>query len=339
MNPIQPIQPLAVPRSINVVEPVSPALEHVKRMLFQPFDLGKWFVIGFCAWLACLGEGGAGSGGGNFNLGNHSGRSGTDFRQALDEAKNYLLNNLEWIIPLAALVVLFFVALGLLFLWLNCRGKFMFLHCVALNRAEVTEPWTKFAAEANSLFWFRLGLGFIGMVLTLPLLGIIIVLVLRMAYRGEVDVGGILTAVGFGFAFFLMVFVLVIIKKLTVDFVVPVMFLRRSGCLAAWREFYRLLCAHIGTFVLYLLFSLVLAIAIGLVVGLVFLLTCCVCCLALVPYIGTVLLLPVLVFQRAYSLYFFAQFGPACDVFPPPPPAMPASAAGLPPLPVAPPAM
>ena len=31
----------ASPREISVVEPISPALEHVKRMLFQPFDLGK----------------------------------------------------------------------------------------------------------------------------------------------------------------------------------------------------------------------------------------------------------------------------------------------------------
>jgi hypothetical protein len=29
-------------------------------------------------------------------------------------------------------------------------------------------------------------------------------------------------------------------------------------------------------------------------------------------------LLPVLVFKRAYSLLFFAQFGPEYDVFPPP---------------------
>jgi hypothetical protein len=33
-------------------------LERVKRVLFQPFDLGKWFIIGFCAWLAFLGDGG-----------------------------------------------------------------------------------------------------------------------------------------------------------------------------------------------------------------------------------------------------------------------------------------
>ena len=54
MSPIQPIT--TRPREINVVEPISPALRRVKHVLFQPFDLGKWFIIGFCAWLAFLGD-------------------------------------------------------------------------------------------------------------------------------------------------------------------------------------------------------------------------------------------------------------------------------------------
>ena len=101
MDPTQPIQPLTTHREINVVEPVSPAFERVKLMLFRPFDLGKWFVIGFCAWLAFLGEAGSGFGG-QSNFGNHTGRNGTDFRHDLDQARDYLLNNLDWIIPLAA---------------------------------------------------------------------------------------------------------------------------------------------------------------------------------------------------------------------------------------------
>ena len=53
------------PTEISVTAPVGQALDRVKRMLFQPFDLGKWFVIGFCAWLAGLGESGGGGGGGS----------------------------------------------------------------------------------------------------------------------------------------------------------------------------------------------------------------------------------------------------------------------------------
>jgi hypothetical protein len=229
------------------------------------------------------------------------------------------LNNLDWIIPLAAFLIVVILGLWLFFLWLNSRGKFMFLHCVALDRAEVTEPWNKFATEANSLFWFRFVLGLMGMVLTLSLLGIIAVMILKMIYRGEPDVAGILMAVGLGLALFLVAMVFAIIKKFTVDFVVPIMLLRRSRCLAAWREFSRLLSAHFWQFVLYLLFQIVLSLAIGVLIVMVVLITCCCAgCVMALPYLGTVLLLPVLIFKRAYPLYYLAQYGPEYDVFPPP---------------------
>jgi len=82
---------------------------------------------------------------------------------------------------------------------------------------------------------------------------------------------------------------------------------------------------------LYILFSIVLAIVVGMLVLLFMLVTCCFCCLLLVPYLGAVILLPVLIFKRAYPLYYFAQYGPQYDVFPPPaaPPV-----AGTSPLPV-----
>ena len=42
------------PSKVSVIDPISQAIDWVKIMLFKPFDLGKWFVIGFCAWLAYL---------------------------------------------------------------------------------------------------------------------------------------------------------------------------------------------------------------------------------------------------------------------------------------------
>jgi len=310
------------PVEINVVEPISPALERVKLVLFRPFDLGKWFIIGFCAWRACLGESGGGWSGFHGPAG---GNHGGDFRHEFEHAKNYILNNLGWIVPLMAAVVVIGLGLWLLFLWLNSRGKFMFLHCVALGQAEVSKPWSQFAQEGNSLFLFRLGLGLIGWVLTLPLVVVIAVMIFRMVQRGEPDVGGILGAVGLGLTLIVVAMVFAVIHKLTTDFVVPIMFLRRSRCLTAWNELWRLLSSHAGQFILYLLFSLVLAMAIGMLVMVVVIATCCFCCMMLLPYVGTVVLLPVLVFKRSYSLYFLAQFGREYDVFPPPLPTPPVS--------------
>ena len=38
--------------------------------------------------------------------------------------------------------------------------------------------------------------------------------------------------------------------------------------------------------------------------------TCVTCCIAALPYIGAVILLPVYVFRRSYSIGFLSQFGP-----------------------------
>src|ERR1017187_3296404 len=146
------IQPLSIrPREINVTEPITPAYERVKLMLFSPFDLGKWFTLGFCAWLAGLGESGGGFSGGSHNYSNQKGEPMEQFRHFYHEARDYVLANLYWIVPVAVIMAAVSLMLWLLIVWLNSRGKFMFLHCVVSNTAEVTEPWEKYGREANSL--------------------------------------------------------------------------------------------------------------------------------------------------------------------------------------------
>ena len=208
----------------------------------------------------------------------------------------------------------------------------MFLHCVALDKAEVAEPWNKFEREANSLFWFRLVMGLIGTVLMLPMLAGIALMIVRMVLRGEPDAGSIMIAAGLGLIFIAAAIVFALIHKFTTDFVVPIQFLRGGKCLAAWREFWRLLADNAGLFTLYILFQIVLGMAIGIIVLGAIIITCCIAgCLMIIPYIGTVVLLPVLVFKRSYPLYFLRQFGPGFDVFPPASPAPPLT--GLPPPP------
>jgi len=314
MNPIQPLT--SQPADISVTVPISQALETVKRVLFRPFDLGRWFVIGFGAWLAHLGE--RGFGGGNFGGGPHFGHSSGSLQRELGRARDYVMGNLAWIIPVVMAVVALALILWVVFTWLSSRGKFMFLHCVALNKAEVQAPWEKFAGSGTSLWWFRLGLGLAGMLVTLPLMALVLVPVFKMVMRESPSVAGIVLAAGALLAFIVAVIAFAVIGKLTTDFVVPVMFLRQGKCLQAWRELRELLQARFGSFVLYLLMQIVLGIGIGLLVLIVVLVTCCIAgCFLAIPYIGTVLLLPVLVFRRAYSVHFLAQFGREYDVFPP----------------------
>lgn len=302
---------------ISVTAPVGQAIDRVKRILFQPFDIGKWFIIGFCAWLASLGESGPNFRG-NFRS-DWGGQSGGphSFREFMDQTMDFVMQNLHWIIPTAVVVVILSLAWGILATWLSSRGKFMFLYCVALDRAEVKRPWREFVSEGNSLFWFRFVLGLIAMALCMPLLAGILFIVGPMVYHDNPEQVGIVLAVVLGLVLFVLAICFWLIGKFTRDFVAPIMFLRRTKCTIAWREFLGLCGANVGHFVLYVLFQIVLAIAIGLLVLVVIVLTCCMAgCLMVLPYLGTVVLLPVLVFDRSYSLYYLAQFGSAYTVFP-----------------------
>lgn len=322
--PIQPL-PTGRPRDISVTECIDPAYERVKQMLFKPFDLAKWITIGFCAWLAGLGETGGGGGGFNglngFNEDSHgNSHPASDFRHFYYQVRDYIVENIHWILPLAVFLIVLCLTIWLVILWLSSRGKFMFLHCVARNVAEVEVPWKKFAGAANSLFRFRVTMGLIGVGLLLPLLVGIAALIVRMLLRGEADVAGLATVLALGLGFFLLVVVFALVHKFMVDFVVPIMFLRGGTCLAAWREFIGLFTEHFWRFILYVLFQIVINIAIGVIVLMAILITCCVAgCLMALPFIGTVLLLPVLVFQRSYPLYYLAQHGAQYDVFAEPP--------------------
>src|SRR5712671_7813141 len=119
-----PIQPARV----SVTQPVSQAFDRVKLILFRPFNLEKWFVIGFCAWLAHFGEAGYG-GRINFNAGSR--RGGANIQESFETARTYVMDNLSWIVPLAIALVVVAVALGVVMVWISSRGKFMFLNCVA----------------------------------------------------------------------------------------------------------------------------------------------------------------------------------------------------------------
>jgi hypothetical protein len=214
--------------------------------------------------------------------------------------------------------VMFIIVLWFVFTWLSSRGRFMLLHCVAHNKAEVTNPWTKFRQHANSLFLFRIVLGLIGFItIGPPLLLAIGVIIMMIAGNGAIIIG-VLGAVVIGLIILVGAIIFALIRKFTMDFVVPIMFLRTTSCTAGWREFLTILSVNKARFVLYILFQIVLAIVIGVIVWMGFCIGCCLCCvsfLLLIPYIGTVILLPVLVFKRAYSLLYLKQFGPEFDVF------------------------
>ena len=296
--------------SFSVTEPIVTAVQHTRRILFQPFKLPKWLRLGFCAFLAGIGQaGGTGAGTGRDGTGSDPEFGTFD----LDGVRAWVLENLPLIITVTSLVLVLLLLMGILFTWLGSRGRFMLLDGVIRNHGAIAEPWREYRREGNSLFRFRFYLG----LLSLGLIAMILTLGLLVAWpdlESNQLSGSGLMAIVIGLLLLLVLLVgLSVITLVLHDFVVPIMYLRRIPVQAAWREF-RISFWHgnQGAVVLYFLMRFVLNIAVGILSVVAILLSCLI---ALVPYIGSVLLLPLTVFQVSYPLAFIQQFGPQWQVF------------------------
>jgi len=299
-------------QQISVIEPIGAAIETTKIILFSPFDLAKWFTIGFCAWLATLCQGG----GFNFNFNSPCGNTG-NCNISPDEIQAFILNNLTLVIGIASGIFIVSIVVGTVLLWLSSRGSFMFLSCVAQNKAQVKLPWHRYRQEGNSLFLFRLVVAVIALLIFVILAGMAAGLIFTFRKNG-VDttvliIGGLaaLAVIALPIVLLFSAFI-----KSIYDFVVPIMYLHRTTCMQAWGRFWGLLKNNLGKFLLYFLFQIVIGMAIAAITVAAMVATCCcAACIMVIPYLGTVLMLPLIVFARSYSLCYLRQYGSDYDVF------------------------
>jgi hypothetical protein len=285
---------------IEIFKPFGEAFELMKKILFQPFELKKWLVIGFAAWLTSLGAGGGGIG--NFNY--------PDNRREGAEKFNEMIGQIPPPVLITGICVLICVVLLLivLFAWLRARGRFIFVDCIVRNRAAIVEPWKEFRVEGNSFFLFSL-------LVVLILIAVIVIAGLALIGpfipRGDQAQPGVAFWIGlslFAFVAVCLAFVWALITQL----MVPIMYRQRCCARLAFAQVVDLVSSHPGPILLYVLFILLLAVATVMISCAV---TCATCCVAAIPYVGTVILLPIPVTLGAFSLLFLRQFGPDYDVW------------------------
>lgn len=296
--------------SVEFIEysaPLGRAWARMKGMLLRPFNLEIWFVLGFTAWLARLWDN-AGLGGSNWTRGQG--------RIDRDNFGDWNAGDFDWfgLSGLEAGFIVMLLLFGLVFAvalaWLSSRGEFMFLDNVVHRRAKVTQPWREFGALADSLFLWRIGVQILGGILAIAMVLPVLLTIIPIAEGGAWRGIGILAAVLLGFVGLLVGIAAALINFWTDQFVVPIMYKRRLGILDGWRCFLPLLRERPLPMVLFALFYLVLAIGVGVAIMAVGLVTCCVGWLLLaIPYLGTVVMLPVYVTGRALGPEFLGQFG------------------------------
>ncbi len=294
---------------IAYLEPLNRAWERMKHILWQPFDLPKWLVLGFSAWLAGLADG-AGGGGWKWVVDDDNVASrarSSSGGELLDSAGELLV----WV-PVLFLVILAVAAILVVVLWLSSRAKFIYLDNVIQNRAEIVEPWHRFGSLGNSLFLWRLAF--------IVACGLVVLLValLFLAPAATFSVSDALAGLSFaaialgGMVMIAFAIVAAYIALFLEAFVVPIMYKYELTAMEAWRALIPWLRARPWHFIVYGLFVFALLLCFVVIVGLFCLFTCCI---VLIPYVGTVILLPFYVFYRLLSVEFLAQFDPGLDLF------------------------
>ncbi len=284
----------------SVTEPISQAWDWTRQVLFCDADMGKWFIMGFCAFLAGLGE----SGGVNFNFpfGNNNIKN-PGAQQMMAWVKEHLM--------LIAAGIAGLVIIGLIFMaimkWLSSRGKFMFIDGIIHNRAEVTEPWHRFKDLGNNLFMFQFSFTIVSSILSLGLIALCGVIAWPDFQAGRFGASASLALligamIGVPLLFTVMTVVLVID-----DFVVPIMYYRQARIMQAWKIFWRdVVTGNAWPLTLFYTVKMVLGMGAAMIM---FFGTCITCCIAGLPYLSSVVFLPVLMFMRCYSLFFLEQLG------------------------------
>lgn len=306
---------------VSVIDPCDHAFRRVKQILFSPFNFGKWFAIGFCFFLAYLGEGG----GFNFNFrtGQRKYYNAENPADMLYQMKTYITDNIvEFSVIIAAGFIITF-GFTILFNWLKSRGQFMSLYNIVNNKSLVKMPWTQYANEANSLMIFRILLSLLNAIIFLGLVAAGLFIVFSPEFMDQLKTTGqtfpvelVVYAIGFFSILTLCMLPFILIRTLLHDFVVPLMYINRCSCIAGWKMFGAIIRGNIGRIILFLLFRILIRAAIGTIKIVLACITCCTfACLMGIPYIGRVVILPLDMFVRCYSLYYLSQYGPQFNIF------------------------
>ncbi|MBN8709199.1 MAG: hypothetical protein BGO12_06405 [Verrucomicrobia bacterium 61-8] len=329
---------------MKLLEPLSVAWLAVSKQLFDNFRFGKWFALGFSAWLANILIGNTGNCSFPFDIVNTllkintrsdstsaltthwpqflaaapvPGQATTpDFSQLLGGSSSMIVVFL--IIIVAALVV--GLGIGLVILWVGCRGQFMLLDNVLHNRDAVVRPWKEFRKHGNSLFLPFLLLGGGNFILIFAVVIAVVAFFEVPGLESSVQMW-VWIVVGLVCLLSFALVVLAAILLMLVREVGSIWMYRNGG--TAWDAMRRIMALSMDRpmdVFLYIVARLVLGFVFWMIIVMVGIATCCI---GYLPYINTVLTLPVSVFRVVYNVELVAQFGPEFDVRIPETPVVP----------------
>ena len=323
---------MGYPPRMRVTESLSPAWEHMKRVLFRPFNLGTWFSFGFIFALQSCVEGGGsnfnvpgggGNGGGGSGRYNHGGSSGgtdnniagaigdllSSIHHDLAPGPSGLDTGLIVGIVIAAFIVA--IPLVLLFQWLGSRGQMMAIRSVSMGAAPIGEMWNATSSAGMKMFKFHAALLGIGAAILLPFAGIGAFVALQGQKSHARPEEMIAPIAGLAIFAVLLLLPIAIVSALGRNFVAPIMLKHDIGAREAWKRFWAVAKGSVGQLFVFFLLKMLIGAAAGIVGALAGLITCCI---GFLPVVHQTIMAPFYVFERAWSLQILASMGPEFDM-------------------------
>ena len=292
--------------SPSVAEAVDTAWKWMRIVLFKPFNLTRWFGIGFCVWLASFGSGN----GGNFNT---RGEGGESLKPGFDQIAGKVVEFVNDPLKISAIAfgILFILFIYVLILKLKSRGEFMLIRRWYSPDDTIGDCWRDTREPANIFFRWRIG--FYGFLFLVGLINIGLIYnsfllpyvqngyLWDMIYARALVISGAVALISW--------FVLLVGEIFGVGFVVPILYWHGVSAGQAWRKVFELCNQFPGAIILYVLSLMGMWFCFAVILVLVIVITCCIAALPLmIPYIGVVCLLPVYFFFRGYPICFIAQW-------------------------------
>jgi len=339
---------------ISAVDAISPAFQHTKKQLIEPFRASQWAKLALVGFLAGEVHSG-GCSGGNFQM-----PTRTSGGERFLELGLPAMNPVAYAALIALLVVVLLV-LWVLFIYVNSVMRFVLFDSVVAKQCEIRQYWNRRQKPGLRYFAWQLLL-FLAMMVGLTILvGIPATFALAVGWLKQSSQHMVPLILGGVLLFFLVttfVVLWLIVLVFSKDFIVPQMALEDIGPMEAWRRLLPMLKSEKGGYAGYLGMKIVMSIGAAVIVGIaamiiilltlipiggvgavlvlmgksgglhwnLYTITLAVVIgsflLAFILYVVSLVSVPAIVFFPAYSIYFFAARYRALDAVlrPAPPP-------------------
>ena len=252
-----------MPGRISAVEAMSPAFTRTQRVLFRPFRFGLWARLAVVGIVTGEVGGVGGSGGvprGNIPLPQTSGDDQLHLATRLfsDAGWEQLHQNLYWIAPL----VLTVLAVAVLWIYSACVYRFLLFDAALTGQCQLLEGWRKWRDRGRDYLLWVLAFALTALIILGVVAGIPLLLAWRAGWlqKSEEHIGGLLGwGLLIGFVVLVLILLIAVIDLFARDFLIPIMALEDVDAVEGWRRLLGIVDQDKGSYALYVLMKIVLA--------------------------------------------------------------------------------